>query len=99
MYQTTKHGYKIYPADSWHKNPFMFCRDDNNAMEDIRTYLTETRQPLDVHNGFDTFYGCGWGQWLIDGTKDIANAEVVDFQSSRGYGPDFPGVIRLTPKN
>lgn len=94
---TTKHGYTIYPTDDYHKNPFMFCRDDDEALEDIRRHLTETKQPLEVHNGFDTFYGCGWGRWLTEGTKDIATAKVTSMQSSHGYGPDFPGAILLTP--
>ena len=32
MKQTTKHGYTIYPANDWRKNPYMFCRDDENAL-------------------------------------------------------------------
>lgn len=99
MNTTTKNGYTIYPANDWRKNPYMFCRDDDKALEDIRTYLTETRQPLEVHNGFDTFSGCGWGDWLTKGVEDIADAKVTEMQSSRGYGPDFPGAILLTPKN
>ena len=97
MKQTTKHGYTIYPANDWRKNPYMFCRDDENALADIRA-LIEEGKTIEVHNGFDTFYGCGWGDWLTNGVEDIADAKVTEMQDSRGYGPDFPGAILLTPK-
>lgn len=99
MYQTTKHGYKIYPADKWHKTAFLFCRDDAAALEDIRE-IVSNGTILEVHNDFDTFYGCCWGQWLIDGTKDIANSEVLNSWNPGGYcDRPFPQIIRLTPKN
>ena len=95
----TNNGYTIYPANDWHKYPYLFCRDDARALEDIRDWLRMTKKPIEIHNAFETFYGCGWGDWLINGTKDIADAEVTEMQSSRGYGPDFPGAILLTPKS
>ncbi len=98
--QKTKHGLNLYRPDQFHKYNFLFCRDNDDALEDIREYLTTTGEPLEVHNDFDTFYGCGWGAWLIDNTKDIATAEVTDSWNPGGYcNRPFPNTIVLTPKN
>lgn len=97
--QKTKHGYEIYGPNSWHKCFRIFCKDDDDALEDIREYLTTTGKPLEVNNAYDTFYGCGWGAWLIDKTKDIATAEITDSWNPGGYcNSPFPCTIVLTPK-
>ena len=97
MERKTRHGYTIYPADKWHKYEYLICRDDDNALADIRELIKEGHT-LEVHNGFDTFYGVGWGRWLTDGTKDIATAEVTD-EWNPGYYCEkpFPNAVVLTP--
>lgn len=95
--EKTTHGYTIYPPDTWHKHPRLFCRDEKNALADIRELLTAGKT-IEVVNGYDTFYGCGWGHWLTEGVKDLATYTITEMQSSCGYGPDFPGAILLTPK-
>ena len=97
MYQT-KNGYTIYPANDWHKHPYLFCRKDPAALSDIRDWLQEFKQPIEIHNAYETFYGCDLDGWLEKGLGDIADLQVTEMQSSRGYGPDFPGAILLTPK-
>lgn len=98
METKTNHGYTIYPADTWHKHPRLFCRDDDGALADIRDWLRMAKQPIEVVNAYETFYGCGWGHWLTEGVKDLATYTITEMQSSHGYGPDFPGAILLTPK-
>lgn len=95
--EKTKHGYEIYPANKFHKYEQLYCRDDETALEDIRELLMQGRT-IEAVNDYDTFYGCGWGHWLIEGTKDIANAEVTE-KWNPGYYCDrpFPKNIVLTP--
>ena len=91
-------GLKLYQPCEFHPFPFLFCRDDDKALEAIRELLT-AGMTIDAHNDYDTFYGCGWGRWLMDGTKDIATAEVLDSWNPGGYcDRPFPNIIRLSPK-
>ena len=93
----TKHGYEVYPPNQFHKFRSLYCRDDADALEDIKELLSDG-QPLEVHNAYDTFYGCGWGRWLIDNTKGLAEAKVTDSWNPGYYcNQPFPCTIVLTP--
>lgn len=97
--EQTKHGYKIYPAGyNFEKHDRIFCKDDADALEDIRELLMQGRT-FEVVNMYDTFYGCGWGHWLIEGTKDIATAKIIDTWNPGYYcAKPFPYKILLRPK-
>ena len=93
----TQHGYELYPPDSHSKYEQIYCRDDQAALEDIRGILKDGRA-LTVHNLYETFYGCGWGRWLIEGTQDIATATITEHWHAWGNCPPYPSTIVLVPK-
>lgn len=97
METKSKHGYEIYLADGErYKYDRFYCKDDAEALEDIREILKEGRA-LEVHNLYETFYGCSWGSWLMKGTEDLATSKVLSTWHAWGNCPPYPDVILLTP--
>ena len=99
MTTKTTHGYELHEPNEFHPYPSIYCRDDKNALLDIREYLATNKTPLEVNNSYDTFYGCAWGKWLVEGTKDIATAKVTRYWDAWGDCRPYPSTIVLTPKN
>ena len=99
MITKTTHGYDLYETDKYNKYHQLYCRDDEEALADIREFLTTRKLPIEVHNKYETFYGVGWGRWLMDGTKDIATAKVTDTWDAWGDCMPYPSTIVLTPIN
>lgn len=95
--RVTTHGYNLYAANGLHRRPFLYCRDTSDALADIRELLDEGLT-FDAVNGYETFLGSGWGDWLMDGTRDIAFHLVIDCWNPGGVRKSFPHIIVLTPK-
>lgn len=93
---TTPHGFQLLGPTSYEKYTRLYCRDEQGALEDIRQILSEGKT-LKVVTQFETFYGVCWGDWLINGTKDIATAEVVETWDAWGECHPYPSEIVLTP--
>lgn len=92
-------GYEIYFKDCNGKPydvPYLYCKDNPDAVEVIRALLGQGLT-ICVHNQYQTFYGCGWGDWLERNTKDLATAEVLSTWDAWGDCAPYPSEVKLTP--
>lgn len=78
---------------------YMTAIISDSDLAGIRQHLLGGRS-LKVYNGHVGPGGTPWGDWLQDGTKDIAEARVLRNYDYQGLGRhERPSVILLTPKN
>lgn len=77
---------------------YMTATISQGNLERIRQHIIGGRA-LKVYNGHVGPGGSPWGEWLQDGTKDIATADILRTYDYYGLGRhDRPSVILLTPK-
>ena len=73
-----------------------YMREDNEKLSQIRELLLNGEE-VEIHNCYDTFYGCGFDSWLRKGLADIL-CEIEE--TSWNHFPDcgYPWTYVIRPR-
>ena len=91
-YEDWKH--RLYDEKDLKFAKSVYTRDEEAGLKAIREALLADGL-VDVHNEYETFYGCGFDSWLRKGLADIPCEIVVrDINQWEGYPWSYDIVLK-----